>query len=163
MLHNEGILIENIKKKGNNVLIWGACERNNDILDFFKVFCAPSAHADLNTGDVGAVIFEGIPCSSFEAFSKLTILNYENVVEVEVAGFFIHMDRPDHQGVEIGVFDYIGHRFVTGYKGSAAKDSVYKFGLGFGCGRLCCFWYICGNGSFCCGNFGCCGNRCGDG
>ena len=41
MLHNEEILIENIKKKGNKVLIWGACERNNDILDFFK-------HNDVN-------------------------------------------------------------------------------------------------------------------
>ena len=41
MLHNEEILIENIRKKGNKVLIWGACERNNDILDFFK-------HNDVN-------------------------------------------------------------------------------------------------------------------
>lgn len=36
MLYNEDILIENIMKKGNKVLIWGACERNNDILEFFR-------------------------------------------------------------------------------------------------------------------------------
>ena len=36
MHYNEEILIENIKKKGNKVLIWGACERNNDILEFFR-------------------------------------------------------------------------------------------------------------------------------
>ncbi len=36
MLYSEDILIENIMKKGNKVLIWGACERNNDILEFFR-------------------------------------------------------------------------------------------------------------------------------
>lgn len=34
--HNTDILIKNIMKKGNKVLIWGACKRNNDILNFFR-------------------------------------------------------------------------------------------------------------------------------
>ena len=38
MLHNKEMLIENIMKKswGNRVLIWGACERNDDILGFLR-------------------------------------------------------------------------------------------------------------------------------
>lgn len=36
MLCNEAVLIDKIMKKGNRVLIWGACERNNEILEFFK-------------------------------------------------------------------------------------------------------------------------------
>lgn len=34
--HNNDILIENINKNGNKVLIWGACKRNDEILDFFR-------------------------------------------------------------------------------------------------------------------------------
>ena len=36
MLHNKEILIESITKNGNKVLIWGACERNDDILGFLR-------------------------------------------------------------------------------------------------------------------------------
>ena len=36
MLYNSDILVKNIKSKGGKVLIWGACEQNDSIVDFFK-------------------------------------------------------------------------------------------------------------------------------
>lgn len=36
MLYNSSILLKNIKSKGGKVLIWGACEQNDAIVDFFK-------------------------------------------------------------------------------------------------------------------------------
>ncbi len=36
MFHNKDILIDNITQKGNKVLIWGAFERNDYVLEFFR-------------------------------------------------------------------------------------------------------------------------------
>lgn len=82
MLHNEEILIENIKKKGNKVLIWGACERNNDILDFFK----------RNDVNVVGYIDENVTEQETEYMSNINDLQLYNKDIINDNDYFVYVD-----------------------------------------------------------------------